>query len=179
MDIILSSNSKIKEDIALIIFIARKSLNYNHEHLLKLTKITRPVLSTIENGTANPTLDSLLKLKTALKISDEFILMNKLRFYSLKNLLKSNYSNYLINNGKLLINEKDWRILSKLSDDYTKPSYSKIVKICRRIVETNLNLMDEQLIQNCTIGASLGVIFQSDGFEDNLNFGFWLGKNLS
>lgn len=168
----------IKDEIALIIFIARKIINYSHEDLLRITKITRPVLSTIESGTANPTLDSLLKLKSALLICDDFFLMNKLRFYSLKNLMKTNYSNYLMNNGKLLISEKDWKILGKLSDDYTKPSYSKIAKICRKIIETNLNSSDDFLIQNAAIGAALGVIYQVDGFEDSLNFGFWLGKTL-
>ncbi|MBK8944507.1 MAG: helix-turn-helix transcriptional regulator [Ignavibacteriae bacterium] len=170
--------AKIKEEIALIIFVARKSINLNHEDLLKLTKITRPILSTIESGTANPTLDSLLKLKSALQINDEFFLMNKQRFYSLKNLLKSNYSNFLVSSGKLLINEKDWKMLIKLSDDYTKPSYSKIAKICKEIVVMNINSQDEFMIQNATIGATLGVIYQIDGFEDNLNFGYWLGKSI-
>jgi len=168
----------IKNDISLVIFLARKSLGHNHEELFILTGITRPILSTIENGSANPTLDSLLKLKFTLKINDEFIFMNKKRFFTLKNVMKPNYSNYLLSNGKLLINEKDGKILRRYSDDYTKPSYSKIVKICREIVEKNTNSTEEYLVQNSTIGASLGVIYQVDGFEDSLNFGFWLGKTF-
>ncbi len=168
----------VKTDISLIIFLARKSLGYNHEDLYKLTGITRPILSTIENGTANPTLDSLLKLKFALRIYNEFVLMNKKMFTQFKTVMKTNFSNYLLSNGKLMISEKDWKLLTELSDDYKKPSYAKIVKICRRIVETNLNSADEKLIQNSAIGAALGVIYQPDGFEDNLNFGFWLGKTF-
>lgn len=168
----------IKDQIALIIFIARKALNYNHEELAKITNITRPVLSTIESGSSNPTLVSLLKLKNALLISNELFMMNKQRFYLLKNLMKSNYSNYLMNYGKLHVNEIDWKILSKLSEEYKRTSYSKIVKICKRIVEMNNNSKDEFLIQNAIIGSVLGVIFQTDGFEDSLNFGYWLGSNL-
>jgi transcriptional regulator with XRE-family HTH domain len=170
--------TEFKDNLALIIFVARKSANINHIDLVEKTGITRPILSAIENGSGNPTLDSILKLKSFLKVNDEFLTMSKFRFHSLKTELKTNYSNYLLNNSKLHIAHEDWKHLLKLSDDYIKPSYSKIVKICRRIVETNLNSTDYILIQSATIGASLGVIFQTDGFEDNLNFGFWLGSKF-
>ena len=169
---------EIKKDIALVIFIARKSLNNTHEELVSKTGITRPILSAIENVSGNPTIDSILKVKAVLLIGNDFLLMNKSKFQSLRNKLKNNYSNYLLNNSKLHITEKNWKMLLKLSDDYTKPQYSKIINICRRIVEVNLNTNDEFLIQNSTIGASMGVIFQTDGFEDNLNFGFWLGSKF-
>ena len=57
-------------------------------------------------------------------------------------------------------------------------NYGKIVKICRNIVETNINSANEYIIQNTTIAAALGIIFQTDGFEDNLNFGFWFGSQF-
>lgn len=173
-----SNNSTLKKNIALVLFLARKSLGYNHLDLVKITNITRPIISTIENGSANPTLDSLITLKSALGLSDELFLMNQDKFSNYKKELKINYSNYLLKNSKLHISENFWNQLLKLSDEINKPGYGKIVKICRSIVEANLNSSDEYIIQNSTVGASLGVIFQQDGFEDNLNFGFWFGKTF-
>jgi len=174
----MTKSDEIKKDLSLIFFVARKSLNYKHEELVIKTGVTRPILSAVENGNGNPTIDSILKLKNILLISNDFLLMNKSKFQSLKTELKNNYSNYLLDNSKLHIIEKDWKMLFKLSGDYTKPSFSKIIKICRRIVNVNLNFADEFITQNATIGASLGIIFQTDGFEDNMNFGFWLGSHF-
>ncbi len=171
-------SDEIKKDLSLIFFVARKTLSYKHEELVSKTELTRPIISAIENGSGNPTIDSILKLKSVLLISNDFLLMNKSKFQTLRSKLKKNYSSYLMNNSKLHVTEKDWKMLFKLSDDYTKPTYSKIIKICRRIVEVNLNNEDEFIIQNAIIGASLGVIFQTDGFEDNMNFGFWLGSHF-
>ncbi|MCB9210903.1 MAG: helix-turn-helix transcriptional regulator [Ignavibacteriales bacterium] len=168
----------IKNDIALSVYLARKSLGYNHFDLVKITGLTRPVISTIEKGSANPTIDSLLKLKAALKISDELLFFNEQKFIFYKSLLKPNYENYILNNSKLHIPQKYWKQLLKTSNEITKANYGKIVKICRNIVETNLTSTNEYLIQNATITAALGVIFQKDGFEDNLNFGFWFGSQF-
>ena len=165
-----------KQNIGLVVYLARKSLSYNHMDLVGITGLTRPIISTIEKSKANTTLESLIKLKSALALSDEIFLMNEEKFWKYKTLLKINFANYQSTNSKLHIPQEYWNQLLKLSDEETKSSYAKIVKLCRLIVETNSKSQSDIMIQNSTVGAALGVIYQQDGFEDNLNFGAWFGK---
>ena len=66
----------------------------------------------------------------------------------------------------------------KISGSDDKITQSKIAKICFEVLKLNYEILEGEF-NNIVLGASLGVIFQKDGFKEGLEFGAWLGKNLS
>lgn len=168
----------LKKEIGRNLFIARKILRLNHIDLVKLTGVTRPIISSIENGTSNPTMDSILKLSAALNISDEMLTMTKIKFNTLYGLLKHTFSNYIIQEGPIYIPDSKWNYLNKYYDNDIKKYSGQIAKVCGEILQINYPKVEASDLQNSTLGAVLGVIFQKDGFKDGLLFGAWLGDKL-
>jgi transcriptional regulator with XRE-family HTH domain len=166
-----------KEDLARNIYISRKALQLNHEKLVELTGITRPILSGIENKSANPTLDSLLKLQNSLKISFDMMFISEAKFKELKELLKLQFETKSLE-YEVLISEESWKTLIKYSGSSEKQNLNKVAKICGEIVRINFGHINVDLLPNMMLGASLGVIFQQDGFKSGLEFGAWLGNQL-
>ena len=170
-------NSNLKTAIGLNLFIARKTLGMNHIDLVNLTGVTRPIISSIENGSSNPTLDSILKLSKALQISDEMLTMTDIKFNSLHGLLKQTFANYILYESPMHIPKSEWNFLNKYYDADLKKYAGKIAKVCREIIQ--LNHPDNKMeLQNSMLGATLGVVYQKDGFKDGLLFGAWLGNKL-
>jgi len=168
----------LKSDIGRNLLIVRKSLKLSHTELVGVTGLTRPILSTIENATANPTLETLVKLSSALNISNDMLIMSKIRFVGLKTIMKSVFEREKQQLFDFLIPHKSWKILMEYSGDETKKNCSRVAKICSGIIDQNFNeiLIDSR--SNMILGASLGVIFQEDGFKHGLEFGAWLGSKL-
>ncbi len=127
----------IKTEIGLNLFIARKTLAMNHIDLVKLTGVTRPIISSIENGSSNPTFDSILKLSKALQISDEMLTMTKIKFNVLNGLLKQTYTNYIMHEGQMHIPKTQWNFLNKYYDSDVKKYAGKVAQVCREIIQLN------------------------------------------
>ena len=168
----------LKIEIGRNIFIARKTLRINHIDMVKLTGVTRPIISSIENGTSNPTIDTILKLSKALNISDEMLTMTQIKFNTLYGLLKQTFSNYILQEGEIYIPESKWNHLNKYYDDDTKKYSGNIARVCGEILQLNYPKADVLELQNSLLGAVLGILFQKDGFKDGLLFGAWLGNKL-
>ena len=177
-EIIERKLSSIKSDIGLNLFIARKALQLSHLDLVELTGLTRPIISTIENGTANPTLTSIIKLSSNLFISNDMLMMTGTKFEVLQKLLKQSFANYMLHESELYVPKKLWNNLIKYSAADSRNKIGKIAHNCRDILSINLPDQDKSSSQNMILGATLGVIYQSDGFNTGLNFGAWLGKNF-
>ncbi len=177
---IMDSNfNVIKSELGRNLFIARKALGLSHIELVKSTGLTRPVISTIENGNSNPTFSSIIKLSTFLCISNEMLTLTEKKFKTLQRLLRQSFANYMLNETELYIPKKDWNSLLKYSDVESRRDIGKIAQICKNIITINYPNEERYLYQNIILGAALGVIYQSDGFNAGLNFGAWLGKNFS
>lgn len=169
----------IKGEVGRNIFIARKALGLSHVELVQLTGLTRPVISAIEKGNSNPTIDSIIKLSTFLCISSEMLTLTEKKFKTLQKLLKQSFSNYLLNETELYIPKKDWNNLLKYSQVNSRRDIGKIAFICKNVITINYQTEEKYIYQNMILGAVLGVIYQSDGFNAGLNFGRWLGENFS
>lgn len=171
-------DQNLKMELARNIFIIRKALGYNHFDLVKLSGLTRPVLSSIENASGNPTLDTLLKLSNSLKIDVKFLLMTIMEFESLKGLLKESFQKGNKAEDYFIIPEKTWGELLRLSGTEIKSEQGRIAIICKNLVDLNLPGLDSFNRNKIILLSSLGVIFQKDGFQFGLEFGAWLGKRL-
>ena len=75
-----------------------------------------------------------------------------------------------------LIDEKSWKKLLRYSGSEEKRNISIVSKLIGDIIRTNLYQYEEHSLPNIMLGASLGVIFQEDGFRKGLEFGAWLGS---
>ena len=166
-----------KEDLARNIFIIRKALGYNHNELCELTGLTRPILSSIENQSGNPTIETLLKIANALKINPDMMFMSYEKLEKLKNLLRSTYETEMKNQLELYLSDKQWKILLTHSGVSEKKSISIISKVCYQIIKHNY-LISNVNFNNVVLGAGLGVVLQKDGFKEGLLFGAWLGAKL-
>jgi transcriptional regulator with XRE-family HTH domain len=166
-----------KNNLSRNIFLIRKGLDINHENLCALTGLTRPILSSIENSSGNPTIETLIKISTALNISVEMLFMSKLKFNELKLLLKSSYEINKQNEIGFLIPGQYWKLLLKNSGSEDKNTQAKIAKICYEILRLNYDVEADEF-NNMLLGAILGVVYQNDGFENGLRFGTWLGDKL-
>lgn len=167
-----------KNNLSRNIFLIRKALGINHEKLCEFTGLTRPILSSIENSTGNPTLETITKISSALNISIDLLFMSKSKFFELKSLLKSSYEIKKLNEIDFLIPEQYWKLLLKISGSEDKNTQTKIAKICFEVLRLNYDFKAHEF-NNIILGASLGVIFQKDGFNEGLEFGAWLGEHLS
>ncbi|MCW8848500.1 MAG: helix-turn-helix transcriptional regulator, partial [Melioribacteraceae bacterium] len=165
-------------EIGLNIFIARKTLGINHVDLVKMTSVTRPIISSIEKGSSNPTFDSILKLSKALQISDEMLTMTQIKYNILNGLLKQTYANYIIHKGQMHIPKTQWSFLNKYYDADVKKYSGKVAQVCRQVIQINHPNTNKMELQNIMLGAVLGVVYQNDGFENGLLFGAWLGNKL-
>ena len=165
-----------KVDIGRNLLIIRKAQKISHSELVGITGLTRPILSTIENASANPTLETLLKLSSALNISNDMLFMSKDKFEQLKFLLKDLFGREKTNQFEYYIPPRSWKMLMQYSGDETKKNCSRVAKICAEIVHQNNGKSGTQ--NNMILGATLGVIFQDDGFKYGLEFGAWLGNKL-
>lgn len=172
------NDQNLKMELARNMFIVRKALGYNHFDLVKLSGLTRPVLSSIENASGNPTLDTLLKLSDSMEIDVKFLLMTKMEFESLKGLLKESFQKENRAEDHFIIPEKIWGELLRLSGTEIKLEQGRIAIICKDLVEINLPGLNSFNRNKITLFASLGVIFQQDGFQLGLEFGAWLGKRF-
>lgn len=177
---IMDSNlNVIKGELGRNLFIARKAFGLSHIELVKSTGLTRPVISTIENGTSNATLGSILKLSTFLCISNDMLTLTEKKFKTLQRLLRQSFTNYMLSETELYVPKKEWNNLLKYSEVESRRDIGKIAHICKNIITINYPNEEKSAYQNMILGAALGVIYQSDGFNTGLNFGTWLGKNFS
>ncbi|MCB0731327.1 MAG: helix-turn-helix transcriptional regulator [Ignavibacteriae bacterium] len=165
-----------KKDIGRNLLIVRKAQNVSHLELVKQSGLTRPIISTIENGSANPTFESLIKLSSSLNVNLEMLLLSKTKFEILKKELFSCFEKDSNSTSNLIIPEKYWKNLLLMSGDETAKNAVKVSKIIFEILK--LNNIESRFIGNIILGATLGVIFQKDGFEKGLNFGIWLGEKI-
>lgn len=179
MDFNYYSNNLVetKDTISRNIFLIRKAVGLSHEKLCELTGLTRPILSSIENRSGNPTIETLIKISSALNISIDMLFMSRTKFILLKSLLKSSYEIEKQHQIDFLVPDKYWKLLLKISGSDDKITQSKIAKICFEVLKLNYEILEGKF-NNIVLGASLGVIFQKDGFKEGLEFGAWLGKNL-
>lgn len=170
--------NEIKSDIGRNQLIVRKAMGISHIELVSITGLTRPILSKIENSTANPTLDTLIKLSKALNISYDILIMSKTKFELLKDISKIVYEQEKEEMFDFLLSDKTWKILMEYSGDETKKNCTKVAKICAQIITQNItpDFIDQK--NSMILGATLGVIFQKDGFKTGLEFGAWLGSKL-
>ncbi len=166
-----------KDNISRNIFLIRKALGINHEMLCKLTGLTRPILSSLENSTGNPTIETLIKISTALNISVEMLFMSKSKFIELKLLLRPVYEIQKQHEIELFIPDQYWKSLLKISGSDEKNIQAKIAKICNEILRLNYDVKTDKF-NNMLLGAVLGIVYQNDGFENGLLFGAWLGEKL-
>ncbi len=167
-----------KENISRNIFLIRKALGLSHNKLCELTGLTRPILSSIENLSGNPTIETLSKISVALNISTDMLHMSRAKFLKLKSLLKSSYEIEKQHEIGFLVPEKYWKLLIKYSGSENRSNKNKVAKISYEILNLNYDILSDEF-NNMVLGASLGIIFQKDGFKEGLEFGAWLGKNLS
>jgi transcriptional regulator with XRE-family HTH domain len=169
--------AETKFDIGRNLQIVRKSLRLSHNELVALTGLTRPILSTIENASANPTLETLVKISSALNISNDMLIMSKIKFEILQKNLKSVFEKERNELFDFHILPKSWNNLMQFSGNDSKANCSKVAKICFEIINQNSTNFSESQ-NNMVLGATLGIIFQEDGFKHGLEFGAWLGDKL-
>lgn len=166
-----------KGEISRNVFIARKALGYNHNDLVRLAGLTRPILSQVENATANPTLETLAKICYALNISLDMLFVTESSFLNLQRALKPEFDRRKAEHFDFTISSKLWKLLLVHSGDDSRKNCSKIAKACAEIIynsSTNINKSQNNIV----LGAALGVIFQQDGFVFGLEFGAWFGNKL-
>jgi transcriptional regulator with XRE-family HTH domain len=70
----VSERDKPARNLAINLQSLRKRKGYSQQQLAKLTETTRATIALLESGTANPTLEVLLKLSRGLRISIEELL---------------------------------------------------------------------------------------------------------
>jgi transcriptional regulator with XRE-family HTH domain len=166
-----------KSDIGRNLLIVRKSLKLSQTELVTLAGLTRPILSTIENTSANPTLETLVKISSTLNLSIDLLMMSKIKFEKFQIILKSVFEKEKSELFDYHISPKSWNKLMQYSGDDSKDNCSKVARICSEIIsENNTNSSESQ--NNMVLGATLGIIFQKDGFKHGLEFGAWLGDKL-
>ena len=169
---------EFKDTISRNCFLLRKAINLSHEKLCELTGLTRPILSSIENRNGNPTIETLMKISAALNISANMFFMSRSKFILLQSLLKSSFEIEKQHQIDLLIPDKYWKLLIKISGSDGKNIQGKIAKVCFEVLRLNYDNQRGEF-NNIVLGASLGVIFQKDGFKEGLEFGAWLGEKLT
>jgi transcriptional regulator with XRE-family HTH domain len=169
----------IKEDIGRNIYIVRKALGFNHHKLVEISGLTRPIISSIENASANPTFDSLLRLCNSLEISIDLLFMSKSKFEESISLLKGVFEKERGGKYEFIIPEKIWKSLLIISNDVSKKNYGKIAVFCSELITKNFNEIHLPVKNNMILSSSLGVIFQEDGFRFGLEFGAWLGSKFN
>lgn len=175
--IITNNNSEYKLDIARNLFLLRQALNISHEKLTEKTGVTRPILSTIETASANPTFDTLIKLCTNFNISLDMMIMNKSKFMKLQILLKKQFYLETQIDFNLFIDENLWNELLKITNEESKSNFRKVGRLCAEVLKIN-DFENKESLNNMILGACIGVILQEDGFESGLKFGAWLGEKL-
>lgn len=169
----------MKNELGRNFYIMRKALGYSHFDIVNRTGLTRPILSSIENASGNPTFDTLLKLSNSLEISIKVLLFTKSEFESLKVLLKDSFTKENNNVNRFIIDEKIWRELLQLSGTKKKSEQGRIAVICKNLIDQNLPELDSEIRNKVILFSILGVIFQKDGFQFGLEFGVWLGQNYN
>ena len=169
----------IKDDISRNILISRKILGYKHEDLCLKTGLTRPIISKVESGRGNPTIDTIIKIRNELKISSEMLIMSEMRFNHYLHLLKPLFQKEKMLLSELMIDPQMWKKLLKCSGDSGKLNCGKVAKMCSEVIQNNYEVDLNNLDVNIVLGATLGVIFQEDGFMSGLEFGAWLGGILN
>ena len=169
---------KFKTNLSLNTFIARKCMGYNHNELVKKSGLTRPVLSGIENAAINPTLETLIKLSVSLNIGLERLFLNQQGFEKIRNLLKLEFEKSKLHNYGIIIPDKHWRNLLKLSTKKQRSNYRHVIESIDEIVEYNYPGIDITLKKKMIYIATLGFIYQEDGFQFGIEFGIWLATHL-
>ena len=168
----------LKFELGRNLFVLRKAYGFNHFRLVKLTGLTRPILSTIENASGNPTLDTLLKLSKTLEIDLNFLLFTKREFESYQVILKETFLKENSDENHFIIHEKTWRELLRLSGTEKKTEQGRIAIICKELIDQNLPELSSANRSKVILLSVLGVIFQQDGFQFGLEFGAWLAQKL-
>ena len=171
-------DSKILQDFGRNLFIVRKALKINHEDLVELTGITRPILSGIENSSANPRMSTIIILEQSLNLSRDLMFLSKTKFVQLQKMFKPFYDKNKNDDFDLHIDEKSWKKLLRYSGCEEKRNINIVSKLIGEIIRTNFQHHEEKYLPNMMLGSSLGVIFLEDGFRTGLEFGAWLGYNL-
>ena len=173
------STAKTRFDLGRNLLICRKALGLSHLELVSHTGLTRPIVSTIENGTANPTLETILKISTFVNINIDMLLMSEFRFNQLKKLLKSTFEREKYDMHDIHIAENEWKLLLNLSGNASNKNCGKIAKICQKIISSNYTELSSFKKREMVLLATLGIAFQKDGFKNGLEFGVWLGAKSS
>jgi len=168
----------LKEDLARNFFVARKCRALNHGKLMELSGFTRPVFSGIENSAVNPTFETLGKLANILGIDLDLLLISKSRFEKLQNLLRSEFERNKMIQFEMVFSESLWRRLMSLSENKIKNNYRKIIDCNHEVVNFNfpdLSYNSKNVMVYC---ATLGFIFQENGFKEGIEFGIWIAAKL-
>jgi len=168
----------MKKEIARNLFIARVCNNINHVKLVEKSGLTRPIISGIENGSGNPTLDTVLKLANTLNLSLEALFLSERKFLELQSLLNSKFKEEKINGFEIYIPKKQWNQLLIVSNENNKKNSKKIIKLCNQVLKLNFNKADEVELLHMVYYSTLGILFQNDGFLRGFEFGAWLGSKL-
>jgi transcriptional regulator with XRE-family HTH domain len=149
----------------------------NHLELVEISGITRPILSGIENATINPTLETILKVSESLEIEIDLLFINKNRFNSIQKMLKNEYEKAKFDHYELIISEQLWKKLLKLSELKNRRNYRRVIECINEIV--NFNYPDHNTIikKKMIYLATLGYLFQDDGFLSGMQFGIWFAIN--
>lgn len=167
------------EYISQNLYIIRKAHGITHLKITKELGISRPILSGIENNSINPTLNTLEALCNYFHLSFNIIILSHDSFNIFQKLLNRSYSNNSPNEFDLIINDNDWKKLMKLSLNKSKSNIGKISALVKIIIDNNFPDIDFRLKSNMIVCAVNGIILQEDGFKKGLDFGCWLGYNLS
>ena len=173
-----SEIKNIKTALSENLFIARKCADLNHERLVDVSGVTRPVISGIENGYANPTLDTLCKLAECLGINIDLLLLSKMKFELLLNLFRNEFNRSKLSGYEILIPEEIWKNLMVYSAKKEKKDYARIAKNCRSLIMLNFPDMSSDSLNRAVYLSVQGYLFQNDGFVNGIEFGIWLSMKL-
>jgi transcriptional regulator with XRE-family HTH domain len=169
---------RAKGNLARNTLLARKCSRLNHEELVEICGITRPILSGIENESINPTLDSILKVSKSLEIEVDLLFIDEERFQGLQGLLKNEFDKAKFEHFEILITEKVWKRLLKLSELKIRRNYGRITDCIWEIVNYNFPDIAINKKKKMIYLAALGFLFQEDGFKQGMEFGLWLALKL-
>lgn len=167
-----------KIEVSRNLYLARICNNFNQIDLVNKSGLTRPIISGIENGIANPTLDTILKLSNTLNINIESLFLSEKKYFKLKKLLRSEFEKSKRTGFELYIPDDIWKKLMKFSNDIHKNNYKNIAGLCNQVIKLNFQSTQDNVLIQITFNSTLGVIFQKDGFLFGIEFGAWLGREL-
>lgn len=157
--------------------IARRCSGLNHIELVKISGITRPILSGIENATINPTLETLLKVSESLGIEIDLLFISKNRFNNMQKMLKTEYEKAKFDYFELIIPDNLWKKLLKLSELKSRKNYRRVIEYISEIVNFNFPDHDAAIRKKMIYLAAVGYLFQDDGFMNGMEFGIWFAIN--